>query len=82
VSLVLSVNLPVVRIVCYCECVVRIVCYCECVECLVMLFGHVYMADTGRRVARSGVFPQASLSRLGETRRNRPRFALELSLRR
>ncbi|QCE13673.1 hypothetical protein DEO72_LG11g668 [Vigna unguiculata] len=51
-------------------------------ECLVMLFGFVCRADAGRTVARSDTFTQASLSRLGENSRNRPRFLLELSLKR
>ncbi|QCD96695.1 hypothetical protein DEO72_LG6g1403 [Vigna unguiculata] len=33
-------------------------------------------------MARSDVFVQASLSRLGETSKNRPKFALKLSLKR
>jgi len=49
---------------------------------VVWLFGCECVAVTGRTMARSVVFAQASLSRLGETRRNRPRFTLELSLRR
>ena len=42
-------------------------------------FGYVCMAGVGRTMARSDVFAQASLSRLGETSRKRPRFILELS---
>ena len=40
------------------------------------------MVVVGRTVMRSDIFAQASLSRLGETSRNMPRFILELSLRR
>ena len=40
------------------------------------------MAVAGRTVTRFDVLAQASLSCLGETCRNRPRFALKLSLRR
>ncbi|QCE11220.1 hypothetical protein DEO72_LG10g2453 [Vigna unguiculata] len=50
--------------------------------CLVILVGYVCMAVAGRTVARPDVFAQANLSRLGETCRNRARFALELSLKR
>jgi len=38
------------------------------------------MAVAGRTMARTDVFAQASLSRLGKTSCNRPRFILELSL--
>jgi len=40
------------------------------------------VAVAGRIVARSDVFAQANLSHLGETCRTRPKFTLELSLRR
>jgi len=40
------------------------------------------MVVSGRTMARSDVFVQASLSRLGETSKNRPKFALKLSLKR
>jgi len=46
-----------------------------------MLFGFVCMAVAGRTMARSGSH-LVSVSRLGETSRNRLRFALELWLRR
>jgi len=47
-----------------------------------MLFGYVCMAVAGRTMARYDVFAQVGLFRLGETSRNRPKFALELSLKR
>jgi len=47
-----------------------------------MRFGCACIVVVGRTVARSDVIVQAGLSRLGETCRNRPRFALELSLKR
>jgi len=50
-------------------------------ECLVLLFGYECMVVAGRTMARSDVFTQPSLSRLGKTSRNTPRFILELSLR-
>jgi len=39
------------------------------------------MAVVGRTMARSDVFAQANLPRLGETCKNRPRLTLELLLR-
>ena len=40
------------------------------------------MAVAGRIVTKLDVFAQASMSHLGETSRNTPRFILELSLKR
>jgi len=51
-------------------------------ECLVLLFGYERMVVAGRTVTRSDAFAQASLSHLGKTNRNTPRFILDLSLKR
>jgi len=51
-------------------------------ECLDMLFGMKCMWMHVWTVAKSGIFAQASLSRLSENNRTLPWFLLELSLRR
>ena len=66
----------------FCFLFVWLVCYYERMECLVVLFGCVCMVDTGRTVASTDTLAQASMSGLGEHSRNKPRFLLELSLRR
>jgi len=59
---------------------VWLMCYYKCLDGFVLLFGYEGMAIAGRTMARPKFFAQATLSRLGETCRNRSQLTLELSL--